>query len=555
MLGLYKGVLFIMFHFQKKLLKQKFSANTLPILKYLEDLKEPDISTEEELNEWRGNVASGALKVKRTHILNHNENVSSRLRTRVPDVLSHEDVALVLAYTTPCRNIKVSTISSILGIYQYFGKKAGTYITSLDEIKAIIDPLAPSYTDKLIEEVMKKLQRMCDFAEPTNDINRIIVNNGIFYKDKKQLLSFDPQFVATSKIAVDYIPNAQNPVITMADGEKWDVDSWIKELADDDDTNTLLWQGIQSSIQPNSGKNKGLFLYSSKGNNGKGTWGQLIKNILGKENYSTLAIEDFKHEFLKESLLGVTANIADENDADSYLDSIRDFKASITGDDINVNRKFEKPIRLQFRGTNIQMINSLPKTKDKTGSYYRRFIIIPFLKSFTNNGERECIKQDYIHRSEVLQYVLYKALHLPNFDRYIEPAKSLELMATYKVSNNPVLQFWEELEEEFQWDLIPTQFLYDLFVGWFKRNNPQGKTMAKNTFLEHIKDIVEESPNWIDKTGQQSKVKTSKKMDADEPLITEYNLVNWMDPQAASKAPPQQRAFVRNPYYRGIVRV
>jgi len=48
------------------------------------------------------------------------------------------------------------------------------------------------------------------------------------------------------------------------------------------------------------------------------------------------------------------------------------------GDDILINRKFEKPIAVQIKAINIQMLNGLPKTKDKSDSFYRRLIIVPF---------------------------------------------------------------------------------------------------------------------------------------------------------------------------------
>ncbi|WP_327205418.1 DUF5906 domain-containing protein [Rossellomorea marisflavi] len=172
-----------------------------------------------------------------------------------------------------------------------------------------------------------------------------------------------------------------------------------------------------------------------------------MKNLLEKGNYSSLSVVNFNHEFKKQDLLGVAANIADENDVDKYINSVKDYKASIRGDDVIINRKHKDPARVQFRGHNIQMMNGLPKTKVKTGSFYRRLIIVPLIKSFTNNGEKSFINSDYIARKEVLEYTLFKALSL-SFDEFIVPQASVYLPDQYREKNNPVLDFWNELHEE-----------------------------------------------------------------------------------------------------------
>ena len=47
---------------------------------------------------------------------------------------------------------------------------------------------------------------------------------------------------------------------------------------------------------------------------------------------------------------------------------------------------------------------------------------------------------------------------------------------------------------------------------------------------------------------------TGSMMDADEPLITDYNLTNFFDKQYPGKTPHLKRAFPRPSRVRGIVR-
>ena len=320
-----------------------------------------------------------------------------------------------------------------LATYQHTGPRQGTYQFDTRLIETIIYTFNQTTTKTQLDTCLRIIGIKANITTETSDTHRIPVGNGIYNRQTKKLEPFTPDYVTTTKIATNYNPNAQ--LITIhndEDGSDWDVESWLQDLSGglinkfDKDTNTLFWQIIASAVNPKQVNAKAIFFYSSVGNNGKGTYGQLLKNLVGKENYSSLPIPAFKHEYMKEQLLGKTLNIADENPVDIYLDSVQDFKAVITGDDILINRKFEKPIAIQIKAINIQMLNGLPKTKDKSDSFYRRIIIVPFVYSFTNNGERAYIKQDYIHRPEVLEYVLKRALEMKPFTEFITPKRPLK---------------------------------------------------------------------------------------------------------------------------------
>jgi len=512
-------------------------------------------------------LGSGALKAKIAHTEEFNMTLRSG-KKRIPERLDFEDVAILLMYLYTFRNVQMTERAddTILAVYidDEDSEKHGIYVTNIRYMFEIMERIAPNFKNKDMQDVMDKIERSVPTVEQTKDRHLFVTKNGIYNQKTRDLLPFSPNYVYLTKIPVNYYANPINPILTAPDGYQWDVESWMRELAVDDDTCTLIWQVIADCLQPHHSRHKSIWFYSEKGNNGKGTIGQLIKNLLGKGNYASLSVADFNHEFLKETLLGTAANISDENDVDVYIDSIKDYKASITGDDININRKYEKPLRIQFLGTNIQMMNGLPKTKDKSESFYRRLIIVPFLKSFTNNGERKYIKDDYIHQIAVLEYVLHKALNM-KFDEYIIPRSSAELLENYKEKNNPVLEFWNELKDEFVWDLLPTQFLYDVFVKWFAMNNPSGKVMSKKTFADTLTAVIHSlNEPWEDKTGQNDKVRSAGRMDKDEPLITTFGLdipdrgnkpTSWMHPTYSGTIPDKKREFTRKHSYRGYLRL
>lgn len=486
------------------------------------------------------------------------QNVAG-IKKPIPQKLPFNHLSYMLSYLFTFKNIHLSTAGSmnrkgILGMFMDTGKQQGIYQTNEEELYYLLSGFFTEYKTNEIQEIFEKIKRESDRVQITESKHLFLVNNGIFNQKTKTLETFTPDFVGLVKIPIDYKDNITNPIIVEPDGYQWDVDTWIYDLADhDEDTNTLLWQVIADCLQPAYCRKRSIWFYSDKGNNGKGTFGQLIKNVLGPSNYASLAVADFKRDFIATGLIGVAANIADENDVNQYIDSVRAYKASVTGDDLIINVKHEDPIRMQFKGANIQMMNGLPKTRDTTDSFYRRLLIVPFVKSFTDNGERPKIKEDYIYRKEVLEYVIHKALNIV-FNEFVEPARTKEFMNHYKETNNPIMQYWDDFEDQFTWDLLPTQFLYDLYISWTKRNNPSGKELSKQSFVDGLKQILLTNDYWEMKFDKNCNVRTGSLMDNDEPLITEFELKNWQKEAYRGTNMKEQRNFKRKSMYRGLLR-
>ena len=454
---------------------------------------------------------------------------------------------------------------SDIAVYEYFGPRAGTYTFDPMRIESLLYDLQANSTLSAIKSYHNAILSTAPYATETHNPNIVPVGNGLYNKETGLLEDFTPTFITTTKIATNYNPNAQKVIIQNPDQTTWDVETWLKDIAGelshdfDQDTYDLFWQIIAGAINPSQINAKAIFFYSAVGNNGKGTYGQLLKNLVGKNNYSSLPIPAFKHEFMKAKLIGKTINIADENPVDIYVDDVQDFKAMITGDDILINRKHKDPITAQIKAINIQMLNGLPKTRDKSDSFYRRLIIVPFAYSFTGNGERAYIKHDYIHRQDVLEYVLKKALELPAFDEFVTPQRSRIALEQYKEDNNSAIEFWNEFSHQFVWSILPPNFLYDLYLAWFNQEHggERGSYFSKKTFLYQLQNHLSSNDDWDFKATHAtspSTFNTNGTMDADEPLITEYNLTNFMDKSYSGSDPKLKRAFTRPTRVRGIVR-
>ncbi|WP_330848125.1 DUF5906 domain-containing protein, partial [Streptococcus suis] len=91
-----------------------------------------------------------------------------------------------------------------------------------------------------------------------------------------------------------------------------------------------------------------------------------------------------------------------------YIDESSNFNSVVTGEPVLVEEKNKQPYSTVFKKTVIQSTNELPRFKNKTNGTYRRFLIIPFRKTFSAKEDNWQIKDEYINRDDVKQYVLKK---------------------------------------------------------------------------------------------------------------------------------------------------
>lgn len=421
----------------------------------------------------------------------------------------------------------------VLAVYMDHGPNTGIYITDEVSIRVLAREYNFSISPKELDHVIDMLADNAPRVMVSANRDLIAVNNGIFDYKTKTLLPFTPEIVFTAKSAVNYNENAVNPVIhNDADGTDWDIESWMADLNDDSEIVALLWEILSAIIRPNVAWDKTAWFLSEVGNNGKGTLLTLMRNLCGERAWTSIPVADFGKDFHLEPLIRTNAVLVDENDVGEYVDRAANLKAVITNDVILINRKNKTPIAYQFRGFMVQCVNDTPRFRDKSGSLYRRQLIIPFDKNFTG-AERKYIKQDYMHRTEVLEYVLYRVLS-GNFYELSEPAAVRAALHRYKIENDPVRAFAEEFLDRVVWDLLPWRFLYALYRAWLTKDQPSNPPLGYNKFVKHLTLILQEAVGEGEGYGwfvTPAAVRTKNRILGEEPLAVEYNLDQWFDIQ------------------------
>lgn len=356
------------------------------------------------------------------------------------------------------------------------------------------------------------------YRDLTTNKNLIPVNNGIYDTEQDKLLPFSPLYVFTTKIATNYNEKAnKSPNI---DG--WNVDSFIKQLANNDaETELLLWQIIACVINNNRVNEQAFFLYSVKGSTGKGTFQNLLINLVGIKNTATLKLNQFNGTFSLAQLLGKKLVIGDDNKINAYIEDNSNFNSVITHDAVTINQKGQPEFMAIINATVVQSFNGLPKFNNETA--LRRIKLVMFNNHFTGKHKDPRIKNDYLKRRDVLEYVLYKTSHL-KFEQLIEPTSSTQAMKEYMQTANPLrdfkASFFDVVVNELNINKFPTGFLY----GWFKRfceYNNYSIYYSQTQFTQDFKDLL--GNNWQYKVIRLNNDEVYKLNNINKQRLTDYS--------------------------------
>lgn len=375
----------------------------------------------------------------------------------------------------------------------------GTYTLGTRPITTAARYMCPGLSEREVANVVTMMREAAPRGVLNTDPNLVAVANGIFHHDTQTLHPFTPEFVTLTKTRVKYVDDPVNPKIDMPDGGTWDVESWISDLFDDEEVEQLIWEIISATLRPNVAWGMSPWFYSSRGRNGKGTLLRMLTNMVPSASHS---INDLNKRFTLGSLISSAPPsliFADENDVNLYVASMARYKELVTGDPVPVERKGVDGTTVRWRGVIIQCVNALPRVNDNTRSLLRRVLLVPFEKHF-DGDDRTYIKDDYLGRPEVLEYVQHRALAMRH-TRLSEPAVCRLVKNEFAKQNDAVAAFWADTQDLYTWEILPYDYLYETFINWYRAEHrgSSDRAPSRRKFIQNLHPVVDER-EW--KRGQ-----------------------------------------------------
>lgn len=345
----------------------------------------------------------------------------------------------------------------------------GIWTMNENDVARLIAIIQPNASTKQIGDISNQIRLKAEQRSVDTERYLVPCKNGIYNTKTKTLEAFSPNYVFLSKLVTDYNPTIEMPLL---DGW-WTPKDFIKELSNKDtEIETLLYQVINDAVHPNYSRKKAIWLYGS-GSNGKSTYQDVIKNIVGNDCYSTLKFNEFSERFSLHALIGKSVNIGDDVNAGVRVDDSSNFNSIVTHDSVTIEEKYKSPYHTTLYCTLVQSTNEMPTTRNKSNGNYRRMLIVPFENQFEDTPENWEIKENYIKSKEVLEWILAKALSM-DFEQFINPNASKALLEEYKADNDAILAFKQDVFDVFVEkgvQTIPVATLYEVYKAWCKRNN------------------------------------------------------------------------------------
>lgn len=368
----------------------------------------------------------------------------------------------------------------------YYDLDDGIYKYNVTNIQKLIIAVERSTSIKQRRETMEYLRLEAQRKRPSDDSNLIIVGNGVFNKKTKKLEPYNPRYIFTSKISTNYNPQAQEP-----DFKGWSLSEWFKDIAENDkDKETLLWQSLACSINPNLTPDVAIFLVDNgQGRTGKSTFERLLENLVGIDNHAPLKLKEFEEDFKLANAQGVKLIIGDDNNPNDYNKTSENFKRVATGETVLINPKGQPPFSTQFNCFIVQSMNGLPRFKDDSDALLRRIKIIKFNHQYNDKTANKDIKEKYIKDKRLLEWILSKVIVM-DFDFMTDTEESRQEIKELKIANDPVAYYVNEYVDDIKSARVPTMYHFKLFQATSDyENNPQ--KMKQSTFTRRLKPLLE----------------------------------------------------------------
>jgi len=336
----------------------------------------------------------------------------------------------------------------------------GLYMSTEDIFERKMLDKVPNLKTSQRNEVLRYIQVQCENETKLADPRYIGLKSKIYDIETNSLLDYTPKIVLKNRIPYDYDSDAYDPI----------VDAVISKVTcQDDKIRLLLEEMVGYCLYRNKAFGKTFFLTAS-GENGKSTFLDMIKTMLGRENIASLEPADFEKRFVNAQLFGKLANIGDDI-SHSYRENSSIFKKLVTGDSVMVENKGDTPFMLDNYATMIFCTNEMPRINDQSHGFLRRLVIIPFNAKFSieDNDYDPFIKEKLLTENG-MKYFLRLAIdglkRLLTNKQFTDSSKVAEQLKEYEEINNPVLLFVQSYEIENQ----AAADVYRKYSAWCHEN-------------------------------------------------------------------------------------
>ncbi len=288
----------------------------------------------------------------------------------------------------------------------------------------------------------------------------------------------------------DYDPDAKHP----------ETDTFFEEVFSDCNEEeranrvAILQEFAGAALLGMATKYQKCVLLYGPGGTGKSQWASICLSMFPRNSTASLPPHRWGERFDLSHLAGVMLNVVSEL-PEAELVNTEAFKSIIVGDQVTAERKFMPAFDFSPRAAHMFSTNAFPATADITDAFFRRFIIVPFMR---NMLQAPCYVPDIgkkIAEKEqpgLSAWSIEGAARLQRQGRYTESQTSRKLIDEWRTSNDKVSMFVTEFYDRIGpndsvYEGTKASILYKRYKEWSMDGS--FKTVSRQTFNKRMETV------------------------------------------------------------------
>lgn len=387
--------------------------------------------------------------------------------------------------------------SMVLYLDTLYWKNDGEYTDNLNELRRLVYEYSPGKKTRFVDEVIKQIEYRCREIDANAKFD-IQLNNGILRDGK--FIAIQYQDFTPFTIDLDFKADAA-PVDT--------VDDYIDQLTGyDPKYRELLLEVMAHSLIVDKEFKRLLakfFIMVGDGGNGKGSFLQVMRSILGGKNCTALSIQNMTDERYFTTMQGKLANLGDDIQ-DEPLDNeqMKLLKNISTCDYVSTRQLFKQSREVELTLSLVFTSNHVLKSFEKGESYKRRVIWMPMYSKPKKKDPKFISK---LTTPEALEY--WMRLMIEGYYRlygnqtFTDSPMVQKYNKDYHEENNGTETFIRDRSAK---DFIGkrTPEIYEEYETWAIENglNPQSRKILNST-IESEMGLKLKSVKHLGKTERQ----------------------------------------------------